>query len=196
MLYLPRGWWHSVSASEGERSLHLTCGLTTVTGSDLIIWLSEILRRDEAVRSDVPRFGTAEAKHRYVERLRELLTEELNDDSLVDRFAAHRDATERIRMRPSLPHVFEVPDDPHLVVRLLATTHTISPDDAGNVALTAGGESWTFAGVAGPVLERLADRRLHTLSELVAGTGLSVKQAAALIRELVTGQVVAVEGSW
>jgi ribosomal protein L16 Arg81 hydroxylase len=196
MLYLPRGWWHSVSASEGERSLHLTCGLTSVTGADLIIWLSEILRRDVAVRADLPRFATREVKQQFVERLRELLVKELDGARLVDRFAAERDATEGIRMRPSLPHVVEVPDDPHLVVRLLATTHTLSPDDAGNVVLTAGGESWTFTSAAQPLLDRLANRQPHALNELVAGTDLSVKQAAALIGELVKGQVVAVGGSW
>ncbi|MGP4091620.1 cupin domain-containing protein [Streptomyces sp. KR55] len=43
MLYLPRGWWHAVAATEG-RSLHLTCGLQTTTGADLLGWLSDRLR--------------------------------------------------------------------------------------------------------------------------------------------------------
>ncbi|WP_329138092.1 cupin domain-containing protein [Streptomyces sp. NBC_01476] len=193
LLYLPRGWWHSVSASEGERSLHLTCGLTSVTGADLITWLSEILRRDEAVRADLPRFGTPEEKQQFADRLRDLLMNEFSDGAdLVDRFAAHRDATERVRMRPSLPHVFGVPNDPHVLVRLLSTTHDVASDESGNVVLTAGGETWTFASAARPVLDRLADRHPHTLKELVDGTGLSVEQAAALVWELVKGQVAAV----
>ncbi|WP_408996089.1 JmjC domain-containing protein, partial [Streptomyces scabiei] len=27
MLYVPRGVWHAVSADQGTRSLHVTCGL-------------------------------------------------------------------------------------------------------------------------------------------------------------------------
>ncbi|MFE9468624.1 JmjC domain-containing protein [Streptomyces virginiae] len=39
MLYVPRGWWHAVAATQG-RSLHLTCGLTPVTGHHLLVWLA------------------------------------------------------------------------------------------------------------------------------------------------------------
>ncbi|WP_455753532.1 JmjC domain-containing protein [Streptomyces lavendulae] len=37
MLYMPRGWWHTVAATQG-RSLHLTCGLTSATGRHLLVW--------------------------------------------------------------------------------------------------------------------------------------------------------------
>ncbi|MGI5447502.1 JmjC domain-containing protein [Streptomyces sp. CA-243310] len=33
-LYLPRGWWHAVTADQGAPSLHPTFGLTTQTGAD------------------------------------------------------------------------------------------------------------------------------------------------------------------
>lgn len=194
MLYLPRGWWHSVSASEGIRSLHLTFGLTTVTGSHLVTWLSEVLRREEAFRADLPRFGTAEQKQDFADSLRELLVKELTSGGVVDRFADNLDATERLRFQPSLPHVVEVPPEPELLAHLVATRHAISAGEGGTVVMTAGGESWTFAEAARPILERLADRRPYRLGDLIQGTGVSLHQVAALLTELVKGQVAAVGG--
>ncbi|MGW9041262.1 cupin domain-containing protein [Streptomyces lydicus] len=191
MLYLPRGWWHNVSASEGEPSLHLTCGLTTMTGADLIIWLSEILRSDDVVRRDLPRFGTAQEKQDFVDALRELVTKEMDSGSLVDRYASHHDAAERIRFRPSLPHIAAIPTEPEQRVQMLTTRHTLASDDEGNVVLTAGGESWTFANAARTLLERLVDGQPHTLNGLIDGTDLTLQQAARLVDELVKGQVAA-----
>ncbi len=195
VLYLPRGWWHNVRASEGVRSLHLTCGLTTKTGADLVAWLGEALRRHEVFRSDVPVFGSAEEKQSFVTTLRRLVETELAHGGAVDAFAAHHDATERLRLCPSLPHVGAVPAEPGLTVRLLTARHGIaSSEDEGTVTFTGGGESWTFAAPAAPLLERLGDGRRHRLVDLVAGTGLSLPQAAAVVRELVDGNV-AVLGS-
>ncbi|MFE6848815.1 JmjC domain-containing protein [Streptomyces sp. NPDC057686] len=39
MLYVPRGWWHAVAATQGW-SLHMTCGLTPATGHHLLVWLA------------------------------------------------------------------------------------------------------------------------------------------------------------
>ncbi|MCP9990822.1 cupin domain-containing protein [Streptomyces albogriseolus] len=95
MLYLPRGWWHAVAASEGVHSLHLTCGMQTTTGADLLQWLSEDLRRETTVRSDLPRFGTEAEKADFVRSLGDLVVKEFEDGTLLDRFLAMRDATDR-----------------------------------------------------------------------------------------------------
>ncbi|MER7986947.1 cupin domain-containing protein [Streptomyces noursei] len=194
LLYLPRGWWHSVSASEGQRSLHLTCGLTPSTGADLIIWLSEILRRELCVRRDLPRFGSQAEKQQVVDELRELIVQELASGDLVDRYADNHDATGRIRFRPSLPSLSEVPAEPDVVVQLLSTRHKLTLDNESNIVLTAGGESWTFAPPARELLEKLSIGLPRSLQQLVTGTDLTLKQAAAVVGELVKGQVAAVGG--
>src|SRR5262249_21807916 len=43
VLYLPHGWWHSVSAVEGP-SLHLTVGIETDNGIDFMTWLVDRAR--------------------------------------------------------------------------------------------------------------------------------------------------------
>src|SRR5690606_20470296 len=50
VLYVPRGHWHQVTAFDGGHSLHLTCGLQTITGADLIGYLADQLRATDVVR--------------------------------------------------------------------------------------------------------------------------------------------------
>ncbi|MFD7026561.1 JmjC domain-containing protein [Streptomyces sp. NPDC059917] len=57
VLYLPRGWWHAVSADQGTAALRLTFGLATQTGAEFLGWLRDDLRASVIVRADVSRFG-------------------------------------------------------------------------------------------------------------------------------------------
>ncbi|MEU7397843.1 JmjC domain-containing protein [Streptomyces albogriseolus] len=192
MLYLPRGWWHAVAASEGVHSLHLTCGMQTTTGADLLQWLSEDLRRETTVRSDLPRFRTEEEKTDFVRSLGDLVAKEFADGTLLDRFLAMRDATDRARLVPSLPYVEGVPPDPALSVHLVTARARLRSDGEGNAVLTAGGEEWTFSPQAAPLLSLLVDGGRHRLDALARAAGLRVGQVAHLVSELVDGEVAAV----
>ncbi|MFJ2626820.1 hypothetical protein ACIO6T_26200 [Streptomyces sp. NPDC087532] len=88
-----------------------------------------------------------------------------------------------------------VPADPGVRARMLTARHALSTTDDGNVVLTAGGESWTFTAPALPLLKRLADRSEHRLADLVSDTELTLGQAAAVISELLNGQVASVRGT-
>ena len=195
ILYLPRGWWHAVAASEDQHSLHVTCGLQSATGADLISWLSDNLRTHESVRAEVPRLADAAQQQEYTAAIRKLLLEELDRPDVVARFAQARDAVEQPRLSPSLPHIVGPPADPGLPVRLLASRPALAEAAGGHVLLTAGGEEWTFAAKAGPLLARLLDGRGHTLAELAQASGITVTQAAGVVAELVNGQVAAAGGT-
>ncbi|MGW9497833.1 JmjC domain-containing protein [Streptomyces prasinus] len=192
MLYLPRGWWHAVSASEGVHSLHLTCGMQTATGADLLQWLSEDLRRGTTVRSDLPRFGTEGEKADFVRSLGDLVMKEFEDGAVLDRFLTMRDATDRARLVPSLPYVEGVPADPALAVHLVTARARLHSDREGHTVLTAGGEERTFAPQAAPLLSLLVDGGRHRLDALARAAGLRVGQVAQLVSELVDGEVAAV----
>lgn len=113
VLYVPRGWWHAVSADQGTTSLHLTCGLTPHTGADLIAWIAETLREDEQVRTDLPLHADPTTQATHVENLRTQLLTALQEPGLIDRFTAARDAQDPGRPRPSLPHLTTtLPADP------------------------------------------------------------------------------------
>lgn len=192
MLYLPRGWWHAVAASEGVHSLHLTCGMQTTTGADLLQWLSETLRREALVRSDLPRFGTGTERSDFVRALADLVGKEFEDGSLLDRFLAVRDATDRARLVPSLPYVEGVPPDPALLVGLVTARARLADDEEGNAVLTAGGEEWSFAAQVKPLLRLLVEGGNHRLDTLAGAAGLRLGQVARLVGELVEGEIVAV----
>ncbi|MEI5135190.1 cupin domain-containing protein [Streptomyces libani] len=78
MLYLPRGWWHAVAATEG-RSLHLTCGLKPTTGADLLSWLSDQLRVSTTVRANLPYFAPPDERTAYLQALRKEFADALHE---------------------------------------------------------------------------------------------------------------------
>ncbi|MFI5530351.1 cupin domain-containing protein [Kitasatospora sp. NPDC051853] len=192
VLYLPRGWWHAVAASEGQHSLHLTCGLQTTTGADLITWLSETLRGHEIVRTDIPRFGTESEQREFLDQIAKLLVDELTSSDLIARFGLASDATEPGRLAPSLPYVHGIPPEQQLRVHLVVARPHLATMPDGTAQLIAGGEEWTFAPKALPLLQLLLNGSSHSLGELAAAAGLSVEQVAALVNELVSGQVAAI----
>ncbi|MEU8776528.1 cupin domain-containing protein [Streptomyces sp. NPDC048606] len=190
MLYLPRGWWHAVAATEG-RSLHLTCGLQTTTGADLIGWLSHRLRGSETVRAHLPAFGSVAEQATYLETLRKEVAEALHD-GVISEYLDHRDATEPGRPTPYLPYLDAVPAEPDLRVRLVTARARTTTNTEGQVALLAGGEQWTFSPAAGPVITPLVAGESPTLGDLAEAAGLSVEQVAALVTELVSADVATV----
>ncbi|MFF4948666.1 JmjC domain-containing protein [Streptomyces chattanoogensis] len=90
MLYVPRGWWHAVAATEG-RSLHLTYGLTPTTGHHLLTWLAGQLLTSPTVRATLPVHATPDSKADYVNTIRQEITRALHPD-LIDEYTAAMDA--------------------------------------------------------------------------------------------------------
>ncbi|MDX3070280.1 cupin domain-containing protein, partial [Streptomyces sp. ND04-05B] len=195
MLYLPRGLWHSVAASEGEHSLHLTFGIQTTTGAQLLSWLADDLRRHDVLREDLPVHATPAQQATYLERLRKEVTAALKDPGLLDQYTAMRDGTDLSRLRPSLPHITGLPAEPDLRIRLTTTRAHISPaPDGVGVLLRACDNEWELAKEALPLLQRLmaAAPGSVSLGELVAATGIPIADVAAVASDLLNGQAVTV----
>ncbi|MFF3404321.1 cupin domain-containing protein [Streptomyces sp. NPDC002659] len=191
VLYLPRGFWHAVAASEGTASLHLTCGPNANTGIDLSRWLLDGLRRREAMRADLPRFRSPEEQSAYLEQWRQEILAELSDPDVLQRFFAERDAALPARLGLSLPHVDGVPADPALRVRLLAPLARLSRtgDDALVVAADGVELVLTSPGVE-EALAPLLHGRTCSLAELAAAATLPVPQVAVLLTGLVARGIV------
>ncbi|MFD8915036.1 JmjC domain-containing protein [Streptomyces sp. NPDC059575] len=191
VLYVPRGIWHAVSADQGTRSLHVTCGLQTHTASDLIRWVSEQLLTHEAWRRDLPCLAPPPDQAEALHDLRKLLAEQLDDPRLIARYTTAMDGRDLGRMVPSLPHVGTVPADPDLRVRLTTARAVLeSTDDA--VTLAAAGSTYEFAPAAEAVLRPLVDGETVAPATLAAGAGLDVESVTGLVQELVTGQAAVV----
>ncbi|MCF3146122.1 cupin domain-containing protein [Streptomyces platensis] len=118
MLYLPRGWWHAVAATEG-RSLHLTCGLKPTTGADLLSWLADQLRVSNTIRANLPYFAPPDERTAYLQALRKEFADALHE-GVIEEFINARGSTDPGRPMPSLPFVDGIPADGSLCVRLTA----------------------------------------------------------------------------
>ncbi|MGW1175329.1 cupin domain-containing protein [Kitasatospora sp. NPDC002543] len=196
VLYLPRGWWHAVSADQGSESLHLTFGLVTSTGADLLTWVVDQLRSRTVLRLDVPRFASPPEQATYVENLRAEVLSELTDPNLVSRWAESVDTTHYGRAITSLPYVEGVPARAGVAVRLTAPRARLTeraPEDV--VTLAAAGTAWDFAVQATPLLRRLLTGEPATLGALAEIASLEVKDVAALVSVLIEGQAAAVVGT-
>ncbi|MGF1430437.1 cupin domain-containing protein [Kitasatospora sp. LaBMicrA B282] len=193
VLYLPRGCWHAVSADQGTESLHLTFGLVTHTGAELLSWVVDQLRSRLALRLDVPRFGSPPEQAAFVGELREALAVELADPDLVCRWAESMDTTHFGRAVPSLPYVNGVPARAEVSVRLTAPRARLTENRSeGTVTLAAAGTEWDFTQQATPMLRALLTGQPATLGSLAATADLEVKDVASLVSVLVEGQAASV----
>ncbi|WP_132124344.1 JmjC domain-containing protein [Actinocrispum wychmicini] len=187
-LYVPRGCWHDVSAV-GEESLHLTLGFNPANGIDLVNWLADQLRVNEAFRRDLPRFGSSEDRFQRAAELRAGINELLTPE-VVDRFLADRDAQAPALPRLGLPWVATsdlLPPDDTAEVRLLTPRALLDRADR-TVTLLAAGSRFVFALAAEPVLSALLPGRSVPVSALVEAAAPAVDRVTvrALLGELIT----------
>lgn len=163
ILHVPRGCWHAVSASEGEPSLHLTCGLNTTTGADFLSWLTSRMVEHEQVRADVPRDPAAFADWSY--RMSELLTARLQDPAVVGEYWRSGNETATARMAFSLPVAVTGHLTDTSLLRLATRRGTLTTGQ-GEAVYAAQGRRWRIAPAATPVLSYLADTGPATVKEL------------------------------
>ncbi|MGW2370338.1 cupin domain-containing protein [Streptomyces sp. NPDC001667] len=194
LLYVPRGWWHSVSADQGTRSLHVTYGAQPHTPADLLHWIGEQLLAREEFRTDLPRLAPPSTQAAFVCRLRQLLAEQLDDPHLLARYTADLDGQALGRMAPSLPYLDTVPADPRLCVRM-TTARAVLTTTEDAVHLAAAGSVYEFDPAAGPALRALVDGRECPLGELADAAGVGVADIAGLVRELIAGQAATLTGT-
>ncbi|KPI06833.1 transcription factor jumonji jmjC domain-containing protein [Actinobacteria bacterium OK074] len=193
VLYLPRGWWHAVSADQGTASLHLTFGLATQTGAEFLGWLCDDLRASVTVRADVPRFGTPQERADYLAAVRKDVLAALDDPAVLDRWETSLDAMHPGRPRLSLPHLTAVPAEPGITVQATVPRARIYQDDQA-VTFAGSGKEWTFALPVAPVLRLLVGGTPANLADLAAESDLTLVQVAEVVSALVAGQAVAVVG--
>jgi ribosomal protein L16 Arg81 hydroxylase len=104
VLFLPRGYWHDPVTEEGP-SLHITGSIPCTTGLDLVRWLLDQLREDEALCAELLRFGDPEGPQEVLRKVRERLNRAFAEEDLLKRFFAARDGAQFGRFRLGLPDV-------------------------------------------------------------------------------------------
>jgi hypothetical protein len=176
VLYLPRGWWHRVQATDGA-SLHLTVGVYRATGADLLNWLLGRLRDSDALRTDIPRYEGEQAQREYLARIRELVSAELAQPSVLARMLTDRDAGHRADLGFTLPVVAgdpgALPCGEPVRIQLLARRAVLEHDGAA-VVLRAGGQTHRYAAHIAPMLQALLAGHACSVSQLADTGGASV----------------------
>lgn len=101
ILYLPRGFWHLVTAVD-EPSMHVTIGIQHESGYGLIKWLLQNRDLGESFRRDIPLDCDPAEALQYLHQLRGELAKNLTLSLLTD-YGAHLNATARSRSVLRLP---------------------------------------------------------------------------------------------
>jgi ribosomal protein L16 Arg81 hydroxylase len=101
LLYIPRGCYH-VALPLSEPTLHLTLGVKTPRGIDLLEWMVERVRTNPIADRDVPCLAGHEDRRGYGEALRRVLLDDLDTD-LVGQYLTEAGSNTKRRPNFSLP---------------------------------------------------------------------------------------------
>ena len=101
MLYLPRGWWH-VAYPLDEPSLHLSIGVKTPTGIDLLQWFADQMKEHVIFRKDIPCLSSQEERSQHLNAINEQIRKSW-DEHVMDRFLDKHDASRQRRPATQLP---------------------------------------------------------------------------------------------
>jgi hypothetical protein len=195
VLYLPHGWWHSVSAID-EPSLHLTIGFIPSTGIDLMNWVVDQAKSDELFRRRLPRFADADEQARHVSRMRSILMERLEASDILDQFFTYIDGISGPRPRLGLPDLLttnSVLARRSARIVLIATRATVSSTEDGLV-LSALGKRWKFSSATMPLIEEIISPGLTTVADAVAANiDVAEEKSAEVIFTLLRAGIVALQ---
>ncbi|RNL81655.1 cupin domain-containing protein [Halostreptopolyspora alba] len=192
ILHVPRGCWHAVAASEGEPSLHLTCGLVTTTGVNFLRWLVNRMVEHEEVRADVPRVPAE--YELWTRRLSDLVAERLRSPEVVEEYWRHQDETSPARPAFSLPVGVTGELAPSSVVRFASLRGNVTENN-DEVTYSAQGRRWRLPAKVTPVvthLHRNGPTPIKELRELVPD--VPEKALLDLLRRLMDDGALVWEG--
>lgn len=175
MFYIPRGWWHDARVPPSQRgagSIHLTCQARTLTGRDVLLWLGDKLTDYEAFRKDVPLMAREGQLEQYLEELKTLIGEVLNDRTAGE---LKDDYRSRWTERPTAgfgqwmePWKSPNWDRYRVVLRGVDHSHLRRDDEDASLLLTANGWTYTLDPKCLPLVTLLAGNDAVTVAALKA----------------------------
>jgi hypothetical protein len=160
VLYLPRGWWH-VAIPCDEPTLHLTVGIHTPNGIDVVRWIADQLDADERMRQDVPVVAGAAAQAAYWTGVQAAIRKAFEAPDLLQRFIQNRHDMAPPRPAFGLPWSATpgvLPESEKYLIHL-ATPRTLEvrPGAENAIDVAFNGSVYTFAEAAQPLFRFLSD---------------------------------------
>jgi ribosomal protein L16 Arg81 hydroxylase len=185
VLYLPRGWWHDVTAVQ-EPSLHLTFAVLRPTNADFLTWAVQQAKTQAPVRQDVPQFKNAEEQRETLQQLQQILAAHLQPAALT-RYLHHQREAYALDPRPTLQAVGETDPwqwDQSMNVKLLSTNVDLRQSDS-HVVLSTAGRHLSATQRDAAILQRLAAGQPVPLPAVIEAC------TAAAVGDLVTAGIAA-----
>jgi ribosomal protein L16 Arg81 hydroxylase len=197
LLYIPRGCYH-LAVPMNEPALHVTVGVKTPRGMDLLLWLVERLRANDLADRDLPYFAGDAERLRYSETVRTALLGDLDPD-LVNQYFSESGSNFKPRPSFSLPWSATpggLPPGRDFFVRLKVYSHSVAggPSDGRTVELQCGRRRCRFPSGVLWIIEQLNDRAplpMGRLIDAVAGR-LDEGTVRLLLEMLVKQDLVAI----
>jgi hypothetical protein len=181
VMHIPRGHWHQATRTDrGEGySLHLTFGFVKRTGVNWLTWLADQCRRDEVFRTDLYRWGPAQAQADQAAGLVSATAR------LMEQFSPAAFLTAREQERPAARHVQSAGlFGPPASLVCVTEFPPLLALDGDHVTVTATGKRLTFHGKALPALRMFLSGAPVDIEQAGIETGIDTGGLAdILIRE-------------
>ncbi|MET9373957.1 cupin domain-containing protein [Streptomyces sp. NPDC002992] len=178
VMHIPRGHWHQATRTDRADgySLHVTFGFVKRTGVNWLTWLTDQCRREEVFRTDLDRWGTAEAQAEQTAALT------FATARLADRFGPAAFLAAREQERPAARHVQTAGlfGPPAAVVCVTEFPPILEPD-GDHVTVTAAGKRLTFHGKALPALRLFLSGAPVDVDRVAIGTGIDAGELAEIL---------------
>lgn len=170
LFHIPRGWWHVAYPVVEQPSLHLTVGIKSLMGIDLLRWHVNRCIDKPVVRTNLPLWESRAVQQDYVESLRREVLNEWDSD-LILKLLIEADASAPGRTILQLPNATvsaESRISPRARIRLFSMRHFFFSTDSqdGSATFQSADRTWRCNPSLVPALYLLNDGRSHTLREL------------------------------
>jgi len=192
VIYIPRGHWHGATGVN-DPSLHLTCGMNNPTGVELLNWLADDLRREEIVRTDIPRYASPEERGHFAAALREAIVRRL-ESHFLDDYVRYWHGNNQARTNLSLPYAAtatSLPDHDEFSVAFSGISATDpAPTGGGTIAFETTGKRIELPASALALTRSLLSGTPLTFTEMTAASGLPSAAVRRVVSVLVQHGVV------
>jgi hypothetical protein len=154
-----------------EPALHLTVGVKTPRGMDLLLWMVDRLRTHDMAARELPYFAPPAERLRYAEELRRALLEGLSVD-LVDQYFCESGGNSKTRPSFNLPWsatLGGLPAGNAVLVRLKGRSHIVASSGPGGEAIEVRcrGRVCRFPRSMQWIIEQLDEKTPRPISDLI-----------------------------
>ena len=170
LLYIPRGCYH-MAVPMNEPALHLTVGVKTPRGMDLLLWMVDRLRTHDMAVRELPYFAPPAERLRYADELRRALLDGLSLD-LVDQYFCESGGNSKTRPSFNLPWsatLEGLPAGNGVLVRLKGRSHVVASSGPGGEAIEVRcrGRVCRFPRSMQWIIEQLDENTPRPISDLI-----------------------------